>query len=100
MNLNLKCGRFSDNIVSRTEYDWYGEKGVQYIFRFENGYGASVIKHKGCYSYYKDLWELAALLFEIDDDYVFTCSTPITADYEGFLSDENVMDLLQQIEGL
>ena len=35
--------------------------GVQKLYSFPNGYGASVIKHKGSYGGDKGLWELAVL---------------------------------------
>jgi len=35
--------------------------GIQYVYKFKNGYGASVIKHKYSYGGKKGLWELALL---------------------------------------
>ena len=35
--------------------------GIQKIYSFPNGYGASVIKHEGSYGGSDGLWELAVL---------------------------------------
>lgn len=37
--------------------------GVQYIFKFPNNYGASVIKNRGSYGHHEDLWEMALIFF-------------------------------------
>ena len=33
--------------------------GIQKVYKFPNGYGASVIQHRGSYGYQKGLWEVA-----------------------------------------
>lgn len=38
--------------------------GVQRLHRFDNNYGASVIRAIGSYGYEDNLWELAVLKFE------------------------------------
>lgn len=60
--------------------------GIQAIFRFENGYGASVINHSGSYGV-----ELAVLRFtgEGTDDWELCYTTPITDDVIGWIQDEN-----------
>lgn len=73
--------------------------GVQHLFRFSNGYGASVVRHT--FSYTNDNeWELAVLKFTGDKKYKLTYQTPITDDVLGHLSDDDVEKVLQQIEVL
>jgi hypothetical protein len=71
-----------------------------YKFVFPNGYGASVIKHKGSYGYEEDLFELAVLEKVTDNIYGLCFSTEITNDVLGFLSNEEVLELLEQIKNL
>ena len=70
--------------------------GVQKVYQFPNGYGASVIRHKGSYGYEKGLWELAVLDEAGELDY----STPITDDVLGRLNDPEVDNVLGQISRL
>ena len=69
--------------------------GVQKVYQFENGYGASVIKHKGSYGYLKGLWELAVLK---DGELCYT--SEITDDVIGHLNDPQVDRLLRKIKEL
>lgn len=76
--------------------------GTQTLHKFDNGYGASVISG-GTYTYGADqgLKELAVLTFPDDDEHYELCySTEITDDVLGYLSDEDVADLLVKIEAL
>ena len=65
----------------------------QYKFKFPNQYGASVVKHPYSYGYAQDLWELAILK---NDKLDYT----IADDVIGYLSDEAVNYLLDQIRSL
>lgn len=70
-------------------------------FRFENNYGASVIKHSGSYGFEEDLFELAVLYFEPGDDIgSLTYSTSITNDVIGHLSNDEVLSYLKRIKEL
>ena len=69
--------------------------GIQKVYKFPNGYGASVIKHKGSYGYSKGLWELA-VLYEGELCY----DTEITNDVIGNLNDPEVDNILGQISRL
>ena len=69
--------------------------GVQKLYSFPNGYGASVIKHKGSYGGDQGLWELAVLKGE-----ELCYNTPITDDVLGRLNDPEVDDYLRQISQL
>jgi hypothetical protein len=76
--------------------------GVQKIYRFANGYGASVVRFPGSYGYEKGLWELAVIRFNSEDiyDWRINYKTPITKDVIGYLDNLRVNALLEQIEAL
>lgn len=70
-------------------------EGIQKVYKFPNGYGASVIKHKGSYGYSKGLWELAVL-----ESGELCYDTEITNDVIGHLNDPEVDALLRRIQQL
>jgi hypothetical protein len=70
--------------------------GTQRVYKFPNGYGASVIRHQGSYGFKSGLWELAVL----DSSGHLCYSTPITNDVIGYLTDEEVILKLNEIRGL
>ena len=70
--------------------------GVQTIYRFQNGYGASVVKHDFSYGHEDGLWELAVL----DSDGDIAYDTEITDDVVGYLTNDDVDEILTQIENL
>jgi len=85
--------------------------GTQRIYRFENGYGASVVRFSehhctgipaGSYGGDKGLWELAVVRFTGDeiDRFRLVYNTPITDDVLGYLSEEEVDANLAKIEAL
>ena len=66
--------------------------GIQKVYKFPNGYGASVIQHRGSYGYQKGLWEVAVLFHgELCYD------TEITSDVIGHLNDPEVDNILGKI---
>ena len=69
--------------------------GVQFIWTFENGYGASVVCHSYSYGGERGLYELAVLWCD-DIDY----STDITHDVLGHLTPHEVTIYLDRIAGL
>lgn len=79
-----------------------GMGGVQKLFRFANGYGASVVRFSGSYGGTAGLWELAVIKFTGDGitDFTLDYTTPITDDVLGHLSDEGVDAVLCRIEAL
>lgn len=97
MNLNLNYEGFESNLVERDDING----GVHYLFRFENDYGASVIKFWGSYGFHEDLWELAVITWINDNDYDLNYNTDVSGgDVRGHLTDEEVRDLLRQIKEL
>lgn len=74
--------------------------GEQIVHRFENGLGASVIRHGFSYGASQGLWELAVITFTGEDTYELNYETPITNDVIGYLDDEDVQELLDRIEAL
>lgn len=70
--------------------------GVQYKFKFQNGYGASVIRHEFSYGSSEGLWELAVL----DSEGELTYTTPITKDVIGYMTEEEVEQILTKIKEL
>lgn len=78
----------------------YGFGNVQHIHKFENGYGASVVRHMFSYGSRDGLWELAVLKWHSDEEWDIDYTTPITADVLGWLTDEQVEETLKKIENL
>lgn len=73
--------------------------GIRKLYKFPNGYGASVIKTPFSYGGFQDLWELAVVTNIADDNSSFDLcyTTTITNDVLGYLSDEDVENVLKQI---
>lgn len=76
------------------EHDVWGH---QYIFRFPNNYGASVVKNSASYGHKQDLWEMALIFFDEDDDWELTYERDFD-DVKGYLTDDNVIELLEKIK--
>ena len=74
--------------------------GVQKQYKFDNGYGASVVQHNGSYGNEQGLWELAVLKWVNEDRYNLTYDTDITDDVIGYLTEEEVKEILVRIESL
>jgi phosphate-selective porin len=82
-----------------TERSLHG--GVQRLYRFDNGWGASVIRHSGSYGSDRGLWELAVIRYLGEDDrFRLNYTTPVTDDVIGHLTDDDVEKLLLQISEL
>jgi len=98
MNLNLKLK--SKKWIFEKQSHRAGS-GIQYRFKFENGYAASVVKFTatpfsmgGSYGVEFDLWELAVL-----KDGELHYNNPVAkGDVRGYLKDEDVEKLLNQIK--
>jgi len=70
--------------------------GIISRIKFDNGYGASVVKGPHTYGGNEGLYELAVL----DSNHELTYMTPVTNDVEGYLTEEAVTKLLEQIQNL
>ena len=68
----------------------------QKVYKFDNGYGASVVSHGGSYGGKEGLFEIAIL----DKNGHITYDTPISSDVIGWLDFEGVADILQKIKSL
>jgi hypothetical protein len=63
---------------------------------FDNGYGASIVTGPHTYGGKDGLYELAVL----GKDGRLTYETPVTDDVEGYLTEDDVTKLLEQIQSL
>lgn len=95
MNTELKVNDdYQQYLIAKKElYD-----DVQYIFKFPNDYGASVIKRRYSYGYEKDLWEMGLIFFDEDGDWHLTYERDFDDDVKGYLTDDNVIELLEKIK--
>ena len=105
MNLELNYEGFEKYLV-HTRYR-IGPMGIQYLFKFDNEFGASVIKIEGfSHGYDDDLWELAIVQWRSPDEYHLVYMNGITGDDDdsddvyGYLTDKEVRDLLKKIKEL
>jgi hypothetical protein len=76
--------------------------GVQEIYRFDNGYGASKIKTNHSYGSDYDLWEIAVIKFNGDNilNFKLCYETHITNDVIGHLNYYEAEKVLKQIKEL
>lgn len=81
-------------------FKYFTPYSFSHRFRFKNNYGASVVKHFGSYGFEEDLFELAVLDYEGNEEGHLCYSTKITNDVEGFLRNDEVLKLLNQIKNL
>ena len=68
--------------------------GTQLLFRFDNGYGASLINHSGSYGNEIAVIEWAGANYDLVYD------TPITDDVLGWLSPDEIETVLDAIKAL
>lgn len=85
----MKFGKYSPNVSMSIRGGW------QYIFKFKNGYGASVIRSRQSYGGPEGFYELAVL-----KDGKINYKTPITNDVIGWLDPDEVEELLDKIKAL
>jgi hypothetical protein len=71
-------------------------KGVKCSVVFENGYGVSVVSHTYSYGGKDGLFEVAVL----GKDGNLTYDTPVTNDVIGYLTEEDVTDVMKKVQEL
>lgn len=74
-------------------------EGTQDIYRFDNGYGASVVSSPYSYRGDRGLFELAVIKFN-GGNWNLTYDTPITDDVLGYLKPKDVKAHLDAIQAL
>lgn len=84
----------------RTLYTREINGGIQHVYKFANGYGASVVQHEFSYGSHENLWELAVIHFDDTGEWSLDFSTAITDDVIGWINMVQVMEILLQIEHL
>ena len=70
--------------------------GKKARMHFENGFGVSVVSHSYSYGGRDGLYEVAVL----DSDDNLTYDTPVTNDVIGYLTEEDVTDVMKQVQEL
>lgn len=89
--------KFGIHITTARTVAFPGSSGEYYEVSFENGYGASIIRHKYSYGGDRGLWEIAVLH---GTGKRLCYKSPITDDVLGYLTEEQVTDYLDQIAQL
>ena len=74
----------------------HGKNAEQFKYKFDNGLGASVVRHNFSYGHEDGLWELAVL--NVDGSLLY--DSPITDDVIGHLDQNAVDKILDKIEAL
>lgn len=87
---------FDDSFKKLDKYSY------SHRFKFDNNYGASIVKHFGSYGFKEDLFELAVLKYKNKKDLEGSLcyDTPITDDVIGYLTNEDVLSKLKEIKDL
>lgn len=70
--------------------------GKKARMHFDNGYGVSVVSHSYSYGGRDGLYEVAVL----DSGDNLTYDTPVTNDVIGYLTEEDVTDVMKQVQEL
>lgn len=73
--------------------------GSQKLYRFDNGFGASVVRNRYSYGGSQGLWELAVITWK-GEKYHLCYDTPITDDVLGYLTWGQVEETLSKIKEL
>ncbi len=90
------------DILHSKEFEKYivNQQPGQKIYKFENGYGASVVCHFGTYGYEDGLCEIAVFKFDDDGRGAICYRTTVTDDVIGYANSEKRDEVLKQIKEL
>ena len=93
----LNSNRFSQENHPYSSYGFSRD-----FFRFDNGYGASIVRHEFSYGGSDGLYELAVIKFceKGDSDWGITYETKITDDVIGYLTGITAQKILEDIKSL
>lgn len=88
--------------INTPKAPYWRSGGFQAVYRFRNGYGASVVQHKSSYGGDMGKYELAVARWNSseDDDWSIYYGTSITNDVLGHLEPKHVHDILNQLGDL
>lgn len=92
LRFDEKYNRYLELVEPKPNYFEPWRCGIHYIFKFPNGYGASIIKDFSSYGEDEDLWELALL-----KDGHLEYRRLVNDDVLGYLTDEDVNNVLELI---
>ena len=95
----LKYDQFDKYLIESKKERLLSYEMYQYLFRFDNGYGASVVKNFMSYGNKYDLFELAVIKFD-GYEHSLCYDTEITDDVIGYLNNDEVLGLLERIKSL
>lgn len=108
MRTKLEYKEFEAYLVSFRDdlFEWEKGESFQWLFRFANGYGASVIKHYGSYGVNQDKFEVATIKYigmpsKHERTRFELVNIPGITDFdtvEGYLDNEQVMKMLRKIK--
>jgi hypothetical protein len=73
--------------------------GIQYLAFFPNLYGVSIVKNDHSYGGTEGLWELAVLEGD-EDEWELTYDTPITDNVLGYLTEDEVNEIVDKVIAL
>ena len=98
--MNFAVNKFKEHVYLDRPHPNH-KNGWQVVFKFPNGYGASLIKTRYSYGGDKGLYEMAVIQFDVDGkEFAISYETPITDDVLGYLNEEEVIGTLQKIKEL
>lgn len=93
MNKEISHSKKFEKYIEKTYLD-------QVVYKFSNGYGASVVSHFGTYGYEDGLCEIAVFKFNGDGRGVICYTTPITDDVIGYADAKKRDEVLKKIKEL
>lgn len=87
---------FEEYIQEQTDNKYFED---QTLYKFDNGFGASIIFHPGSYGYEQGLVELGVVSW-FGDKHILTYDTCLTNDVLGDLTQEQAKLILEKIKEL